>query len=122
VLTEFATSRQQTHNPSVRAGEESGPGAGDARNWRYLIEAVMSHGPVSPKRYAELESVLKNCPAARVYVTAFMNFAGFKQFANQIVWESDVWIAETPDRMIHFNFNGDKCLGPYTAGQDEVVA
>jgi len=89
------------------------------RNWLYLIEAVTSHGPVSPKRHKELESVLKDCSAARVYVTAFMDFAGFKQYANQIAWESEVWIAETPDHMIHFN--GDKFLGPYTAGDDGVI-
>lgn len=81
------------------------------RNWLFLIEAVTSHGPVSAKRHAELESMLKDCPAARVYVTAFMDFAAFKKYAADIVWESEVWIAQFPDHMIHFN--GDKFLGPY---------
>jgi len=31
------------------------------RNWLFLIEAVTSHGPVSPKRIVELEEFLKNC-------------------------------------------------------------
>lgn len=82
-----------------------------ARGWIFLIEAVTSHGPVSPKRHAELENTLKECVASRVYVTAFMDFATFKKFASEIVWESEVWIAEFPDHMIHFN--GDKFLGPY---------
>jgi adenine-specific DNA-methyltransferase len=81
------------------------------RNWLFLIEAVTSHGPVSPKRHAELEAMLKDCPAGRVYVTAFMDFAAFRKHASEIVWESEVWIAEFPDHMIHFD--GDKFLGPY---------
>jgi adenine-specific DNA-methyltransferase len=81
------------------------------RNWLFLIEAVTSHGPVSAKRHAELEAVFRNCPAGRVYVTAFLDFSAFKKFASDIVWESEVWIAEFPDHMIHFN--GAKFLGPY---------
>jgi adenine-specific DNA-methyltransferase len=81
------------------------------RNWLFLIEAVTSHGPVSAKRHAELESMLRGCSADRVYVTAFVEFAAFKKYASDIVWESEVWIAEFPDHMIHFN--GDKFLGPY---------
>jgi hypothetical protein len=83
----------------------------EAREWLFLIEAVTTHGPVSPKRHAELEAMLKVCPAGRVYVTAFMDFTGFKKYASEVVWESEVWIAEFPDHMIHFN--GGKFLGPY---------
>jgi hypothetical protein len=81
------------------------------RKWLFLIEAVTTHGPVSPKRRAELETAVKGCPAERIYVTAFMNFTGFKRYASEIVWESEVWIAQFPEHMIHFN--GDKFLGPY---------
>ena len=81
------------------------------KDWLFLIEAVTSHGPVSPKRHAELEKMLKNCPAERVYVTAFLDFAGFRKHAGDIVWESEAWLAENPDHMIHYN--GAKFLGPY---------
>jgi BsuBI/PstI restriction endonuclease domain len=81
------------------------------RNWLFLIEAVTTHGPVSAKRHAELEAMLRDCPTGRVYVTAFMDFTAFKKYAADIVWESEVWIAEFPDHMIHFN--GDRFLGPY---------
>jgi adenine-specific DNA-methyltransferase len=81
------------------------------KNWLYLIEAVTSHGPISGKRHAELEAMLKNCTVGRVYVTAFMDFSAFKKYASDIVWESEVWIAEFPDHMIHFD--GDRFLGPY---------
>lgn len=81
------------------------------RRWLFLIEAVTSHGPVSPKRHAELESMLGQCLAARIYVTAFLDMKAFKKYVADIVWESEVWIAESPDHMIHFN--GFKFLGPY---------
>ncbi len=81
------------------------------RKWLFLVEAVITHGPVSPKRHAELEVMLKDCATGRVYVTAFLDFTAFRKYASEIVWESEVWIAEFPDHMIHFN--GDKFLSPY---------
>lgn len=81
------------------------------RNWVYLIEAVTSHGPVSPKRHLEIENLLADCRAERVYVTAFLDFQSFRRFVGDVAWETEVWIAEQPDHMIHFN--GPKFLGPY---------
>lgn len=43
----------------------------EQRNWLFLIEAVTSHGPVSPKRYKEIEEMLATCSALRVYVSLF---------------------------------------------------
>ena len=80
------------------------------RNWLFLIEAVTSHGPVSPKRIVELEKFLKDCPAGKVYVTAFPDFSEYKKHANNIAWETEVWLVEVPDHMIHFN--GDRFMGP----------
>jgi len=81
------------------------------RKWLFLVEAVTSHGPVSPKRHHEIEAMLKDCPAERVYVTAFLDVRAFRKYACDIAWETEVWIAETPEHMIHFN--GPKFLGPY---------
>jgi hypothetical protein len=81
------------------------------KNWLFLVEAVTSHGPVNPKRHAEIENMLAECPADRVYVTAFLDKATFRSYAADIAWETEVWVAETPDHMIHFN--GPKFLGPY---------
>lgn len=80
------------------------------RNWLFLIEAVTSHGPVSPKRIIELEKLLKKCKVGKVYVTAFPDLKEFKRHTNDIAWETEVWLVEIPDHMIHFN--GDKFLGP----------
>lgn len=73
------------------------------RNVLFLVEAVTSRGPVSHTRYVELEEYLKDCTATRIYVTAFPDFSTFKRFIAQIAWETEVWIAEIPDHMIHFN-------------------
>lgn len=80
------------------------------RNWLYLIEAVTSHGPISPKRQVELEEMLISCTAKPIYVTAFPDLATFKDFLSEIAWETEVWLAEIPDHMIHFN--GDRFLQP----------
>jgi type II restriction enzyme len=80
------------------------------KNWLYLIEAVTSHGPVSPKRVVELEELLKNCSAGKVYVTAFPSFKEFKKWSSKIAWETEIWICEMPSHMIHFN--GDRFMGP----------
>jgi hypothetical protein len=81
-------------------------------NWLFLIEVVTSHGPVSPKRQLELEEVLQECLAGRIYISAFPNFAIFKNFLTQIAWGTEVWLAEIPDHLIHFN--GDQFLKPHT--------
>ena len=81
------------------------------KNWLFLIEAVTSHGPVSPKRHREIEAFLSRCRADRIYVTAFLSINDFRKYAADIAWETEVWIAATPDHMIHFN--GPKFLGPY---------
>ncbi len=80
------------------------------KNWLFLIEAVTSHGPVSPKRVMELEAFLKGCKAGKIYVTAFPDFSEYKRHANNIAWETEVWLVEAPDHMIHLN--GDRFMGP----------
>ncbi len=80
------------------------------KNWLYLIEAVTSHGPVSPKRIVELEELLKRCKAGKVYVSAFPDFAEFKKHSTNIAWETEVWVVDFPEHMIHFN--GDRFMGP----------
>ncbi len=86
----------------------------EERNWVFLIEAVTTHGPLDPKRHREIERMLRKCTAERVYVTAFLDISTFRKYAGDIAWETEVWIAEHPDHMIHFN--GPRFLGPYKPG------
>lgn len=75
----------------------------ESRNRLHLIEAVTSHGPVSHKRLFEMEHLLKDCSMKRSYVSAFLNFAEYKRHTLQIAWDTEVWIAEVPEHMIHYN-------------------
>ncbi|MBS3914646.1 MAG: restriction endonuclease [Bacteroidetes bacterium] len=81
-----------------------------SRNWLYLVEVVTSHGPVSPKRYKELAKILDSCTCGLIYVTAFADRKQYKKHADDIAWETEVWFADSPTHMLHFN--GDKFLGP----------
>lgn len=81
------------------------------KGWLLLIEAVTSHGPVSPKRKKELELVMKDCPLPRVYVSAFPDRDEYRRHMADIAWETEVWLADSPTHMIHYN--GEKFLGPH---------
>jgi hypothetical protein len=76
------------------------------KKWLFLIEAATVSDFISPKRYSEFSKIFEKYKAGRVYVTAFLDFATYKKYANNIAWETEVWIAETPSHMIHLN--GDK--------------
>jgi hypothetical protein len=81
------------------------------RNWLVLIEAVTSHGPVNPKRRQELKELFSGATAGFVFVTAFIDRRAMLKYLNDISWETEVWIAESPTHLIHFN--GERFLGPY---------
>lgn len=81
------------------------------RNWLLLIEAVTSHGPVDGKRHDELARLFANSSAGLVYVTAFLGRKAMGKYLSEIAWETEVWVAEAPDHLIHFN--GDRYLGPH---------
>ncbi|MGA2802462.1 MAG: BsuBI/PstI family type II restriction endonuclease [Verrucomicrobiota bacterium] len=81
------------------------------RNWLLLIEAVTSAGPVDGKRRKELKDLFAGCKAGLVFVTAFSTREVMRSFLTQISWETEVWVAEDPEHLIHFN--GERFLGPY---------
>lgn len=81
------------------------------RNWLFLIEAVTCEAPLDAKRRQEVEELFGGCDAGLIFIAAFQNFRTLKKFISKIAWESEVWIAEEPHHMIHFN--GRRFLGPY---------
>ena len=81
------------------------------RAWLILIEAVTSHGPVNPKRMGELKKLLASVTPGLVFVTAFPDRRTFLKYAGEIAWETEVWIAESPGHLVHFD--GERFLGPY---------
>lgn len=87
------------------------------KNWLYLIEAVHSSGAISEVRLLQLQKITKDCKADIIYVTAFLNRKTFRKFIADVAWETEVWIADNPDHLVHFN--GDKFLGPYVENREK---
>jgi hypothetical protein len=83
------------------------------RDWLLLIESVTSHGPVDAKRHEELMRLFAGSTAGLVYVTAFPTRPVMARYLSDIAWETEVWVADAPTHLIHFN--GVRFLGPYRA-------
>lgn len=81
------------------------------RNWLLLVESVTSHGPVDAKRHTELAELFEASTAGLVYVTAFPDRRVMGKYLVDISWETEVWTADAPTHLIHFN--GERFLGPY---------
>ena len=81
------------------------------QDWLVLIEAVTSHGPVNPKRRQELKELFVGSRVGLVFVTAFLDRRTMMKYLDDISWETEVWVAESPTHLIHFN--GKRFLGPY---------
>lgn len=90
--------------PDIFAYEED-------RNWLFMIEAVHSSNPINQLRHMKLRELTDKCTAGIVYVSAFENMKMFSKFSKEISWETEAWVADNPDHMIHFN--GERFLGPY---------
>ena len=82
-----------------------------ARNWLFLVEAVPPSNPISKLRHLTLERMTEKCTAAKVYVSVFRDRQSLRNWLIEISWETKVWLAESPDHLIHFN--GEQFLGPY---------
>jgi len=81
------------------------------RNWLLLVESVTSHGPVDGKRHDELARLFGKSEAGLIYVTAFPSRAMMSRYLGKIAWETEVWCADAPSHLIHFD--GERFLGPY---------
>ena len=81
------------------------------KNWLLLIEAVTSHGQVDPKRRGELQKLFETSKTGLVFITTFLTRRDMIRYLPEISWETEVWIAESPTHMIHFD--GERFLGPY---------
>lgn len=82
------------------------------KNWLLLVESVTSHGPVDGKRHGELARLFAGATAGLVYVTAFPSRQLMTRYLSEIAWETEVWVADAPSHLIHFN--GERFLGPYS--------
>lgn len=81
------------------------------RGWLLFVEAVTSHGPITEMRLNELTKlVVEDTEAGLVFVTAFPDAAEFRKHVNVIAWETEVWMVDQPDHLVHYD--GDRFLGP----------
>ena len=85
------------------------------RNWLVLIEAVTSHGPINVLRHNQLKNIFAGSTAGLVFVTTFLARATMRKYLPEIAWETEVWVADAPDHLIHFN--GERFLGPYETNE-----
>lgn len=85
------------------------------KNWIYFIESVTSVGPMNAKRILEISNMTKGVTAGKIFVTAFLDKATFKRFYDDLAWETEVWIADSPDHLVHLN--GDRFMGPHSSNQ-----
>lgn len=82
------------------------------KDWIVLVEAASSHGPVDAKRHGELAALFKGAAPGLVYISCFPDRREMRKYLHQIAWETEVWCAEDPTHLIHFN--GERFLGPYS--------
>ena len=85
------------------------------KKWLFLIEAVTSHGPINLKRHNELSELFGQSEYGLVFVTAFEGRKIMHKYLSEIAWETEVWVAEAPSHLIHFD--GERFLGPYSTNE-----
>jgi adenine-specific DNA-methyltransferase len=64
------------------------------------------------KRRNELKQLLRSSRKELVFVTAFPSRKEMTRYLAEISWETEVWVADQPDHMIHFN--GERFLGHHS--------
>lgn len=82
------------------------------RHWLVLMEAASSHGPVDAGRKRKLAELFAGATPGLVYVSCFPDRATMRKYLHHIAWGTEVWCAEDPSHLIHFN--GERFLGPHT--------
>jgi hypothetical protein len=82
----------------------------EERDWIFFIEAVTSVGPMSPKRIIEISEITEKSTSGKIFITAFPDGKTFTKFFAELAWETEVWIAENPNHLIHLD--GDRFIGP----------
>jgi type II restriction enzyme len=81
------------------------------KDWLILMEAASSHGPVNSRRRGELAALFSAATPGLVYVSCFPDRREMRKYLHEIAGETDVWSADDPTHLIHFN--GERFLGPY---------
>jgi hypothetical protein len=78
---------------------------------RRLLILLELNTPITPKRRNQVERLLADCSTKREYVSVLSGWQAFSRTGNDFAWDAHVWLAETPEHMLHYN--GEKFLGPH---------
>ena len=79
---------------------------------------MTSNGPIDARRFEELTLIFQTDNVSLIYVTAFPDRSEMRKFLSELDWETEVWIANEPSHLIHFN--GEKFLGPYEKTKSNI--
>jgi len=71
---------------------------------------MLSNIKIEVKRLNGRKEMTNECVCGKIFVTAFLDKTTYRKFIEQLAWETEVWISENPDHMIHLN--GDRFIGP----------
>ncbi len=82
-----------------------------SREWLVIVQSAEMSGVIDEQQHQRLKDLFRGSKAGLVFVTAFSTRAAMRSFLTQISWETEVWVADSPDHLIHFN--GERFLGPY---------
>ena len=69
----------------------------------FFVKAVTASKPMSTRRMEAIQKLTQNVTVEKCFMTAFPDFATYVSFADKIAWNTAVWIAEIPDRLIHYD-------------------
>jgi type II restriction enzyme len=72
---------------------------------------TLASGDKPPDVVIELQRLFANATVGLVFVTAFLTRRRLAAYLTAISWETEVWVADASDHLIHFD--GERFLGPY---------
>ena len=79
-------------------------------DWQAMVgEFLLEVGSLRDQYRQEREMIM--VPVRLPDGTAFPDKTAFRQYVADVAWETEVWVADNPDHLVHFN--GHKFLGPY---------
>lgn len=82
-------------------------------DWLFLVDAASAQRHMDESRRNALAAHFATSCKGLIFFSAFADGAAYSRCAETIAWHTNVWIADAPDHMIHFN--GERFLEPYSA-------
>jgi len=75
-------------------------------NCLLLADSAVNGRVMDARRRENLSRIFGEHPGPLIFLTVFPNRDSFAASAEVISWETDVWIADEPDHVIHFDGGG----------------